>query len=79
MRIDVTTIDDVTISRWRWWSNWIDICVFEYQGGSYLVQMKISRTNSKWFKTVRIGGAFKCLYPREIESLTPMKKEPHNE
>ncbi|MDD3814410.1 MAG: hypothetical protein PHZ02_07165 [Desulfocapsaceae bacterium] len=58
MKVDVLTVDDVVFKKWRWWSNWIDIAVFDYTSEPFLIQMRISRTNSKKFKAVNITGMF---------------------
>lgn len=50
-RVSVTQLHQVKISRFRWWSNWIDIGVFNNAQGSFLLQMQISRRNAKKFKT----------------------------
>lgn len=55
MKIDVLTVNDVEIKKWRWWSNWVDVAVFDhefYQSRGYLLQMKVSRFNKKRFKCV---------------------------
>ncbi len=52
MKVDVLVFDDVEISRYRWWSKWIDIAVFDYGSYGYLLQMKVSRNNSKKFKCI---------------------------
>lgn len=75
-KVNVTTVDDVKISRWRWWSNWIDVCVVEFNYQGYLLQMAVSRTNSKKFKLV----AFKAGYNMancgaRVGDLTQMRGE----
>lgn len=57
MKINVLTIDDVRFGALRWWSAWIDVCVFDYNCTPYLLQMRISRTNKKAFRCVRITGS----------------------
>jgi len=56
VKIDVLTVNDVEIKKWRWWSNWVDVAVFDhhhnYSTGAYLLQMKVSRWNGKRFKCV---------------------------
>ena len=53
MKIDVLTVNDVEIKKWRWWSNWVDVAVFDqFAVDGYLLQMKVSRWNSKKFKCV---------------------------
>ena len=56
MKINVLTIDDMTIGKWRWWSNWIDIAVFDYECRPWLLQMRVSRTNAKAFKSISVTG-----------------------
>lgn len=51
MKVEVLTVDQVRIKPWRWWSDWIDVCVFSYVGVGYLLQMRVSRTNAKQFTT----------------------------
>jgi hypothetical protein len=74
MKVEVLTVEQVKISRWKWWSNWIDIAVFNYECRPYLIQMRISRTNAKSFRCVSTVGIFyrqcSCL---EIGNLTQMK------
>jgi len=41
--VKVLTIKDVKIRKWRWWSDWIDIAVFDYAGEGHLFQMSINR------------------------------------
>lgn len=50
MKVDVLTVDDVEIKKYHWWSQWVDICIFQYGYTGYLLQMKVSRTNAKKFK-----------------------------
>jgi len=60
MKVEVLTVDEVKISKFRWWSNWVDIAVFDYGYCGHLLQMKISRRNAKRFKCVayqNLGGA----------------------
>ena len=55
-QVSVLTIEDVEIKRWRWYSNWIDIAVFDYQSRPWLVQMRVSRMNGKQFRSISITG-----------------------
>ena len=73
MKVDVITVADVNIKRWRWFSDWVDIAVFDYNCRPWLVQMRVSRTNRKSFRAVSITGIFyKQTSAREIGDLTPM-------
>jgi len=56
MKVPVLQVNDVEISKFRWWSDWIDIAVFDFAGNGHLLQMKISRRNSKRFKTIPFSG-----------------------
>lgn len=76
MKVDVLTVADVSIKRWHWWSNWIDIAVFDYQSRPYLIQMRVSRTNAKQFQSISmVGPWYKQATTREIGDLTQMKKD----
>ena len=50
-KVSVLTIEDVSIRKWHWWSDWIDVCVYDHGYGGYLLQMKVSRRNKKLFRT----------------------------
>ena len=74
MKVNVLTVDDVVISKFRWWSKWIDIAVFSYDYGGYLLQMKVSRNNSKRFKTTPFKSYGKLNHAKlhEAGNLTDM-------
>jgi len=55
MKIDILTLEDVKIGKFNWFSKWIDIAVYEYGYSSYLLQMRISRTNAKSFRCRNIA------------------------
>lgn len=56
MKVDVITVEQVNIPRFRWWSNWIDVAVFDYDFRPFLLQMQVSRTNAKKFKVISMTG-----------------------
>lgn len=56
MKVEVLTVNDIDIPRWRWWSNWIDVAVFDFGTSGYLLQMKVSRTNRKRFNHIPLKG-----------------------
>lgn len=62
MKVDVLTINEVTVPKWRWWSNWIDVAVFNYGSCGYLLQMKINRRNLKRFKVVAFKSPCNLTY-----------------
>lgn len=76
MKVDVITVEQVQIKKWRWWSNWIDVAVFDYECRPFLVQMCVSRNNKKKFRSVSITGpTYKQAVSTVIGDLTQMKKE----
>ena len=56
MKVDVLTINECRLKWWQWWSNWIDIAVFDYSFQPYLLQMRVSRSNAKKFRLVCCVG-----------------------
>ncbi len=74
-KVNVTTVADVTIKRFRWWSDWIDICVFNYGNCGYLLQMKVSRTNRKTFRTASLKGINGNALISEVGNLTQMSNQ----
>lgn len=76
MKVDVLTVADVTIKKWRWWSDWVDVAVFDYSSRPYLLQMKISRTNAKKFRPVCMTGYwYRQSTTGAIGNLTQMNSE----
>lgn len=57
MKVDVITVENATFRRLCWWSNWIDVCLYDYESTPFLLQMKVSRSNKKRFRSVRITGS----------------------
>lgn len=47
MKVNVLIVDDVKIKRWRWWSNWIDVAVYNWNICPFLIPMSISRNKRK--------------------------------
>lgn len=68
MKVEVLTVDQVKIRPWRWWSNWIDVCVFGYAGVGYVLQMRVSRTNAKQFAHRGMRSAFGVAYASERDA-----------
>ncbi len=74
MKVNVITVEDVKIGRWSWFSKWIDVAVFDYEYRPFLLQMRISRTNAKSFRTVSMTGLLsRQVYVKDIGDLTQMK------
>jgi len=72
-KVNVLTVDDVKIGRFSWWSNWVDVAVVNHADDSHLVQMKISRTNKKKFKSINLVGKFTVVSSQNVGDLTQMK------
>ena len=76
MKVDVLTVADVEFGRLQWWSNWIDVAVFDYNCRPFLLQMRINRINGKQFKAICITGPwYKQATACAISDLTQMTKE----
>ena len=78
MKVNVLTIEDISIGRFRWWSNWIDVAVFTHSLKGQLLQMKVSRTNAKKFRTIKLGSPLKFwswVSALEVGDLTQMTKK----
>jgi hypothetical protein len=76
MKVNVLQMTEVKFKRWRWWSDWIDIAVFNYNVVPWLVQMKISRTNRKAFRVTSMIGlnTIRSATCSDIGDLTQMEK-----
>ena len=75
-KVDVVTVEEVKIKKWCWWSNWIDICVFNYAGQGNLLQMRVGRNNAKQFVHRTMANTFssdQCNL-QDAGDLTQMKK-----
>lgn len=63
----VLTCDDerVKFRWWCWWSDWIDVATYSHGYNGYLLQMSISRTNVKKFRSSKLsrfsGGTINSL------------------
>lgn len=54
MKVDVLQVEQATFhSRFHFWSNWVDVAVYDYVK-CYLLQMSVSRFNKKKFRSVTI-------------------------
>ena len=74
MKVEVLTVKDVEIKKWHWWSNWIDIAVFQHGYSGYLLQMRIGRSNVKKFRVARMAGMDAECCMHDAGDLTHMKK-----
>ena len=55
MKVNVLQVEDAKFhSFMHFWSNWVDIAVYDYASG-YLLQMSVSRFNKKKFRSVKLG------------------------
>ena len=74
MKVNVLQVEDAKFKKWAWWSNWVDVAVFDYSYTPFLLQMRVNRFNKKEFNAMRMTG--KYIYrqssAREIGDLTQM-------
>ena len=75
LKVNVLQIDNAIFKKWSWWSNWIDVAVFDYRSTPFLLQMRVDRFNRKSFNAIRMTGTFAQSTCREIGDLTPMQAE----
>lgn len=74
MKVEVATVEDAKFRKWSWWSDWIDISIFDYGCMPYLVQMSVSRRNKKRFRSVCLTGwKYRQSHCVDIGNLTQMK------
>ena len=72
MKVDVLQVADATFPRFGWWSNWVDICLYDYYSRPYLLQMRVSRRNAKQFRNVCISGRiYRQVHTSTVGDLTP--------
>lgn len=74
MKVEVLTVMDVDIKSWKWWTDWIDVSVFNYGDTGYLLQMKVSRNNSKKFRATQFKTRTGIAHPNcaEVGDIMPM-------
>ena len=74
MKVNVLQVEDAKFSsRFSFWSNWVDVCIFESNTKVYLLQMKVNRFNRKKFATRRLTGSGIAIYINEVGDLTQME------
>ena len=76
MKVDVIEVSQAVFGRFSWWSNWIDVAVFNHGTEPYLIQMSVSRKNKKKFRSVKISGKqwqLRQVNAEQIGGLTQMK------
>lgn len=80
MKVNVLQVEQAKFKNsWCWWSQWIDVAVFDYGCRGYLLQMKISRLNRKEFIAVAMSGIIAEALAGRIGDLTQMSREDKNE
>jgi len=77
MKVNVLTVENVKIGRWRWWSNWIYVAVFNFMSTGHLLQMRVSRTNAKQFRCRKFAGITGVPYANTFDAgdLAQMERE----
>jgi hypothetical protein len=75
MKVEVLQVEQAKFSKYRWWSNWVDIAVYDYECTPFLLQMSVNKFNKKRFRSVRMTGTFKYRQAScsAIGDLLPMK------
>ncbi len=76
MKVNVLQVADATFPHFAWWSNWVDVAMFNHDCLPWLLQMRVSRRNAKQFRSRCVTGP--NLMPRfatcdVIGDLIPMK------
>ena len=77
MKVDVIEVGQAVFGRFSWWSNWIDVAVFNNSTQPYLIQMQVSRKNKKKFRSVKISGKewqLRQVRVEQVGDLTQMKE-----
>jgi|GEM_PF-4500188 len=75
MKVDVITVEMVQIKKWRFWSSWIDVAVFQHGYSGYLLQMRIGRNNAKQFTAREMAGHAAVCDVTSAGDLTQMNKK----
>ncbi len=75
--VKVLQVEDVEIGKWRWWSDWIDVSVFNFGHGGYLLQMKVNRRNGKKFRATAFQGVARAAHAScgEVGDLIPINNK----
>jgi hypothetical protein len=76
MKVEIIQVSEAHFrSRWSWWSQWIDVALFDYECRPWLIQMRVSRTNAKSFKSIPVTGRFyRQTTCAQVGDLTQMKR-----
>ena len=77
MKVEVLQAKDITFRKLRYWSDWVDIAVFNFAGYGHLLQMKVSRRNSKKFRSVPYKNFFQAEHAsvNEAGNLMPINNK----
>ena len=76
MKVNILTDVDIDIKRFHWWSKWIDVAIYDYSCEPFLIQMKVSKSNKKKFRSVKINGfRYRQVNSAVIGDLTQMQNE----
>lgn len=80
MKVDVIQAKDITFKRFCWWSDWIDVAVYDFYSQPWLIQMKVNRFNAKKFKSVcLVGFKYRQTTSAVVGDLKQMSKEKGND
>lgn len=76
MKVDILQVDQAKFhSFMHFWSNWVDVAMYDYNSTPFLLQMSISRFNRKKFRSTRVTGVlcYRQATCHAIGDLTKMK------
>lgn len=77
MNVDVIQVKDAEFKRFSWWSDWVDVAVFDCNSTPFLLQMSVNRFNKKRFNAIRMTGsiAYRQSTCYEIGDLVQMERK----
>lgn len=70
--------DEAKFRRFRFWSDWSDLCVFQSGFTSYLLQMRVNRFNRKDFLVTKLGNPFSTVSV-ELAHLPDQQRQKDND
>ncbi len=67
MELKDITEANLKFRSYRYWSDWVDMGLFNYGGDGYLLQMSVSRFNGKKFRGVPLKKITNLAHPNYAE------------
>jgi len=59
---DIKTAD-IKFRRFHFWSDWVDMGMFNFCSRGYLMQMSVNRFNKKRFLAIKLSRTFQLAHP----------------